>query len=133
MKRFLNVETKLLSNKKLHEEYSKFLRDIIDLGPSEKVPVRELETKTCYYLPHHSFLKSDSTTTKLRVVFDASAKTTTGITLNECLMVGPKLKDDIFDHLIRFRFFKIGMSAVVAKMYRQVELNKKHRGYHRLL
>ena len=116
MKRFLNVEKKLLSNKKLHEEYNNFVREFIDLGHLEKVPEKELETKSCYYLPHHCVLKSDSTTTKLRVVFDASAKTTSGISLNECLMVGPKLQDDIFDILIRFRCFKIGMSAYVAKM-----------------
>ena len=48
-------------------------------------------------------------------------------------MVGPELQDDIFDILIRFRFFKIGMSAVVDKIYQQVELNGKHRNYHRLL
>ena len=48
-------------------------------------------------------------------------------------MVGPKLQDDIFDILIRFRVFKIGMSADVAKMYRQVELNEKHCDYHKLL
>ena len=132
-KRFLNLEKKLLSNKKLHEKYKNFVKEFIDLGHLEKVPEKELETKSCYYLPHHCVLKSDSTTTKLRVVFDASAKTTSGISLNECLMVGPKLQDDIFDILIRFRFFKIRMSADVAKMYRQVELNEKHRDYHRLL
>ena len=38
MKRFLNVEKKLLSNKKLHEEYSNFVREFIDLGDLEKVP-----------------------------------------------------------------------------------------------
>ena len=48
-------------------------------------------------------------------------------------MVGPKLQDDIFDILIRFRFFKIGMSEDVAKMYRKIELNEKHRDYNRLL
>ena len=48
-------------------------------------------------------------------------------------MVGPKVQDDIFDILLRFRFFKIVMSADVAKMYRQVGLNEKHRDYHRLL
>ena len=50
MKRFLNVEKKLLSNKKLHEEYSNFVREFIDLGHLEKVPEKELETKTCFYL-----------------------------------------------------------------------------------
>ena len=109
------------------------MREFIDLGHLEKVPERELETKTCCYLPHRCVLKSDSTTTKLRVVIDATAKTTTGISSNECLMVGPKVQDDIFDILIRFRFFKIVMSADVAKMYRQVGLNEKHRDYHRLL
>ena len=47
-------------------------------------------------------------------------------------MVGPKLQDDVFVILIRFRFFKIGMSADEAKMYRQVELYENHRDYHRL-
>ena len=97
------------------------------------MPEKQLEAKNCYYLPHRCVLKSDSTTTKLWVVFDASAKTTTGIALNECLLVGPKLHDDILDILIRFRFFKVGMSAEVAKMYRQIELNEKHLDDHRLL
>ena len=44
-------------------------------------------------MPHHCVLKDASTTTKLRVVFDASAKTTTGLSLNDCLMVGPKLQE----------------------------------------
>ena len=48
-------------------------------------------------------------------------------------MVGFKLQDDIFDILIQFRFFKIVMSADVAKMYRQVKLNEKPRDYHRNL
>ena len=47
-------------------------------------------------------------------------------------MVGPKLQDDVFVILIRLRFFKIGMSADEAKMYRQVELYENRRDYHRL-
>ena len=109
------------------------MRDFIDLGHLEKVVEKELETKSCYNLPHHSVLEPDCTATKLRVGFDTSAKTTSGITLNECLMVGPEFQDDIFDILIRIRFFKIEMSADVAKMYRQVELNEKYRDFRRLL
>ena len=63
----------------------------------------------------------------------ASAKTTTSFSLNDCLLVGPKLHDDLFNILVRFRFFKIALSADVAKMYRQVELDKAHRDFHRIL
>ena len=71
-------------------------------------------------------LEEDSTTTKLRVVFDASAKTTTGFELINCLLVGPKLQDDLFIIFVRYRFFKVDLSADAAKMYRQVELDKTH-------
>ena len=77
--------------------------------------------------------KEDSSTTKLRVVSDARAKTISGFSLYDCLMVGPKLQDDWFDILFRFRFFKVAMSADVAKMYRHVELHKCDRDFHRIL
>ena len=48
-------------------------------------------------------------------------------------MVGPKLQDFSFGILIRFRFFKVDMSADVAQMYQKVELNENHHNYHRLL
>ena len=53
--------------------------------------------------------------------------------MNDCLLVGPKLQDDLFHILTRFRFFKVAMSADVAKMYRQVELCPKDKDLHRLL
>ncbi|XP_024884898.1 uncharacterized protein LOC112462775, partial [Temnothorax curvispinosus] len=56
-----------------------------------------------FYLPHHGVVKSDSTTTKLRVVFDASAKDLNGVSLNDVLRSGPKLQTDIVVILLRFR------------------------------
>ena len=78
-------------------------------------------------------LKKDSTTTKLLVVFDAIAKTTTGFSLDDCLLVGPKLQEVVFNILVRFRFFKIALSGDVAKMYEQVALGKDDRDFHRIL
>ena len=85
-----------------------------------------------FYLPHHCVLKEDSTTTKWHVVFDASAKTTTGFSHNDCLLVVLRLQDDLFNILVRFRFFKIVSSADVAEMYRQVELDKTDWDFHRI-
>ena len=48
-------------------------------------------------------------------------------------MIGPVLQHNIFDLLIRFRLYKFGLTADVAKMYRQTALAKKARRFHRLL
>ena len=101
----------------------------------EEVPANEmlLPKEKSYYLSHHCVFKDSSTTTKLRVVFDGSAKTTSGISLNDRLMVGPKIQKDLFSILIRFRMYPVAFSADVAKMYRQVQLDAEDKDYHRLL
>ncbi|GFY68662.1 DUF1758 domain-containing protein [Trichonephila inaurata madagascariensis] len=60
----------------------------------ELVPKHDYAKREAYYLPHHAVLR-DSSTTKLRVVFDASAKSTTGHSLNDLLMVGPRVQRDV--------------------------------------
>lgn len=62
----------------------------------------EWDIQPQYYLPHHCVIKESSATTKLRVVFDASSKTTEGVSLNDILMVGPVLQQDLFSILLRF-------------------------------
>ena len=124
MKRFIRLEHTLRNNVDLFRKYSAFIQEFIDLGHLEKVQPGEINNSPNFYLPHHCVLKEDGTTSKLRVVFDASAKTTTGFSLNDCLLVGPTFQDNLFNILVRFRFFKIALSADVAKMYRQVELKK---------
>ena len=83
-------------------------------------------------LAHHCVFK-DSTTTKLRVVFDASSKSANGNSLNECLLLVPRLQDDVYDILIRFRLHQYALSADVAKMCRQVALEKSDRDFRRIL
>ena len=53
MRRFLNLERKLVRDQSLHERYSAFIKEFIDMGHLEKVPIHELETSRNYYLPHH--------------------------------------------------------------------------------
>ena len=49
-------------------------------GHAEVVTSDQLavEDKLCFYLPMHAVVKQSSTTTKLRIVFDVSACSTSG-------------------------------------------------------
>lgn len=76
-----------------------------------------------FFLPHHCVHKQDSTTTKLRVVFDGSSKTTTGKSLNDILYSGPTIQPKLFDTILRFRFFKFALSGDICKMYRCVRVS----------
>ncbi|GFW64402.1 integrase catalytic domain-containing protein [Trichonephila clavipes] len=55
------------------------------LGHMSLVNSRSHTSKDQNFLPHHAVIKPSSLTTKLRVVFDASCKTTNGTSLNSLL------------------------------------------------
>ena len=126
---------RLSKNESLYTRYAAFIKEFWDLGHMETIPESEIPiaTSKSFYLPHHCVLKESSTTTKLRVVFDASAKTTSGVSLNDNLMLGPKIQKDLFEIMIRFRFQKVALSADIAKMYRQVLLDKEDKDFQGLL
>jgi hypothetical protein len=69
------------------------------------------------YLSHHPVIKADSVTTKVRVV-DASARSSSGESLNDLLMMGHAIQDDLSTLLLRFRTHKCVIVADIAKMYR---------------
>jgi hypothetical protein len=73
-KRFLNLESKLIKNKQFQIDYGNFIREYRNLGHMENVPLIEINNPDCYYLPHHAVYKNSLNSKKIRVVFDASAK-----------------------------------------------------------
>lgn len=122
-KRLMSLERRLNNNKDLRDEYNKFMQEYIDLGHMVLVN-KEDERNVAYYIPHSCVVKPDSSTTKLRVVFDASAKTSNGRSLNDLQAVGPVIQRDQFDLAIEFRGHDVVMTADVAKMYRQVLIDE---------
>ena len=84
-------------------------------------------------MPHHPVIKKSSLTTKCRVVFNASCKTTTGISLNDTLKVGPTIQDDLFSIICRFRCHNFVIIADVEKMYRMVNRKKSYRDLQRII
>ncbi|XP_050305588.1 uncharacterized protein LOC126742827 [Anthonomus grandis grandis] len=98
-----------------------------------KVSHPSTHINTGFYLPHHAVLKESSTTTKLRVVFDGSAKSTSGLALNDTLKVGAKIQDDLIDIIIRFRTYRYGFTADIEKMYRSILVQENHRCFQKII
>src|SRR5215475_4177927 len=94
----------------------------------------QLERNTvCYYLPHHPVFKETSITTKTRVVCDSGAQTSTGLSLNDILQVGPTIQEDLYSLVLRFRTHQVCFTADIAQMYRQVNINPQDRNLQRIL
>lgn len=122
--RFQSLERKL--NQKTNSEfctlYTDFMNDYLSLGHMEKCETLSFDSPH-YFLPHHGVLKAQSSTTKLRVVFDASSKTTSGLSLNDVLFTGPKLQNSICDILLHFRLQNVVFSCDIRQMYRQIKVH----------
>ena len=133
-RRFMSLERRLITDPEHYERYRNFIREFMDLGHLKEVPPNEIDKypSQLYYLPHHCVFKEESTTTKLRVVFDGSAKTSNGQSLNESLMMGAK-QPDLYSTLLRFRLHNVALSGDIAKMYRQIALADEDKDFHRIL
>lgn len=131
MSRFLQLERKLSRNPNLATKYKACMAEYIDLKHMSLVNPSEYIKG--YYIPHHCVLKESSSTTKLRVVYDASAKDSQLQSLNDTLLNGPRLQYELLDHLVRFRCFKIAFTADIEKMYRQIEINPNDRQFQLIL
>ncbi|GFT32189.1 integrase catalytic domain-containing protein [Trichonephila clavipes] len=99
----------------------------------ELVPDSEINNIKSLYLPHHGVVRDSSCTTKLRVVFDASSKTSSGLSLNDLLMVGPRVQPELFPILIQFRIFSVAICADVEKMFRQIKVHEEDVDWQRIL
>lgn len=131
LKRLDALERKFHRNTELRDQYSAVINEYLELGHMS--PARDTEKATGFYLPHHAVIKEASMTTKIRVVFDGSAKSSTGVSLNDVLMVGPTIQDDIFAHVIRFRLHNYVLTGDIEKMYRQFLVREEDRQFQRIL
>ncbi|XP_062713302.1 uncharacterized protein LOC134290244 [Aedes albopictus] len=132
LRRFELLEKRFQRDPRLKADYHAFMQEYIELGHMREVEEGEEEPAIAYYLPHHPVFKDSSTTTKVRVVFDGSAKISTGHSLNEALCVGPVVQDDLLDIMMRFRTYKVAVVGDIAKMYRQVLLHPDDRSLVRI-
>ena len=113
-------------------EYDKIIKDQLETGVLEHVSEDVPLPGCAYYMPHHAVVRKEKVTTKVRIVCDASSKTT-GPSLNEVLHEGPCLLPELVKVLIRFRMFRVGVMAAIEKAFLQVEVAERDRDYLRVL
>ena len=98
-------------------------------GYIRKLEPREIDDAPSWYLPHFPVVREDKETSKVRIVYDSAARYG-GISLNDPMLPGLKLQQDVFDVLLRFRSNPV---ALVADLFSQVVMAKQDRRYQRFL
>ncbi|GFV49633.1 DUF1758 domain-containing protein [Trichonephila clavipes] len=127
IRRLISVERHLIFNHDKYKLYRNFMKEYLDIKHMcvEPVPDSEINNIKSLYLPHHGVVRDTSCTTKLRVVFDASSKTSSGLSLNDVLMVGPRVQPELLPILIQFRIFSVAICADVEKMFHQIKVHEE--------
>ncbi|XP_029175540.1 uncharacterized protein LOC114944008 [Nylanderia fulva] len=127
------METRLDKDSDLSSQYRDFLSEYESLGHMTRVDEAEITETLPVYIPHHPVMREESCTTKLRIVFNASCKTRNGTSLNDHLLVGPKLQQDLPAVLTRWRKWRLVYTADIAKMFRQIRVHSKDVDFQRIL
>ncbi|XP_008214147.2 uncharacterized protein LOC103317564 [Nasonia vitripennis] len=131
LKQLLYLRKRFQRDHEYKREYTKVIEEYLKLGHMTLV---ETIGGDGFYLPHHGVPKLDSLTTMLRVVFNASVTPSDGgCSLNDCLLVGPTIQDDLITLLLRFRTHTYVILADIEKMYRQFLVRDSDRKYQKIL
>ena len=100
----------------------------------EKVPQGDYGTPgKVHNLPHRPIVRQDRQTTKVRPVFDASAKEANAPCLNDHLHTGPNLLSMIYDVLLRFTLHKVVVMSDIKQAFLNVEVHPDHVDFLRFL
>jgi len=104
-----------------------------ELGHMQTIPGTESDPTQTYYLPHHAVVKTSDPEGKIRVVFNASFRTRSGVSLNDALLPGPKLQKDLWLVLSRWRVHQFAFSTDIVKMFRQIRIHPDDSDLQRIL
>jgi hypothetical protein len=134
LKRLNGVLRKLKNDPHLLNEYERIISDQLKKGIVEPViETTPVEGKLIHYLPHHGVVRQDKATSKLRIVYDASAKVQGHPSLNDCLHTGPNFGQSIFDILLRFRVHQVILTGDIEKAFLMIAIEERDRDVLRFL
>lgn len=131
--------TKALQNRLLKDigvlrEYDLIIKEQLKKGIVERILDAEIHNNRTHYMPHLPVVRADRSTTKVRVVYDGSARSKESkLTLNDHLQKGPNLIPKLFDVLIRFRNHPVAVTADIEKAFLMIGIEKSDRDMLRFL
>ena len=124
--RRLNSLLRKLSRKNMLDDYDDVIREQLAEGVVERAPA-EVSGRE-FYLPHRAVVREGAETTKLRVVYDASARDHEAApSLNECLHAGPPLQNKLWSVLTRCRFHPVLVAGDLRRAFLQVRIREGDR------
>ena len=132
LKRLQSLKMRLAKDEMLLQKYDQIFQDQINAGMIKEVKTEGLVGNVTY-LPHKEVLRNESTTTKVRIVFDPSVKLKNKVSLNDILYTGPCLNLELYKLLLQFRIYPTAITADLEKAYLKINVEKKDREYVRLL
>ena len=124
-----SLSRKFESDPDLYGHYTNIFNEYVESGFTERVPNDPIAG---HYLPHHPVYKQ-SLTTPIRVVFNASSKADSSLSLNDCLNTGPSLTQKLFDVLIKFRLNEHACIADISKAFLRISISPESRSYCKFL
>uniref|UniRef100_A0A914W323 Peptidase aspartic putative domain-containing protein n=1 Tax=Plectus sambesii TaxID=2011161 RepID=A0A914W323_9BILA len=129
MARLMSTLKRLKEQPDLLQKYDDIMKEQLQKGIIEPVEDLDQHSGIVHYLPHHPVITPNKATTKVRIVYNASARARRGAkSLNDCLYRGPLLLPDLCGMLMRFRTYEIAIMADVEKAFLQLGLEEADRG-----
>ncbi|XP_065093592.1 uncharacterized protein LOC135714203 [Ochlerotatus camptorhynchus] len=126
------MEKKFAVDEGLREAYHAFMEEYERLGHMEEVNPSASRSPQ-FFLPHHAIHRPESTTTKIRVVFDGSCRGSRGLSINEVLLSGPTIQPALYSTVINIRMPRFAVTADAEKMFRQIWTHPDDRKYQKIL
>ncbi|XP_065177328.1 uncharacterized protein LOC135807825 [Sycon ciliatum] len=132
--RLRSLQRSLQSRPAVKQQYSDVMQKHIAKGYVRRVDPDEIakDGNDQWYLPHFPVVRSDKSTSKVRIVFDGAARWD-GHSINDEMFTGPALQNDMTSVLIRFSLEPVALVGDVSEMFLQVKLAERDQRYHRFL
>ncbi|XP_044184801.1 uncharacterized protein LOC122964943 [Acropora millepora] len=136
--RLRSLHFKMKRDPELLRDYDRIIREQEQAGIVERVPEEDkpsnVDRGQVYFSPHHAVIRKDRETTKVRIVYDGSAKSSKEeLSLNDCLETGDNYIPHIFDMLASFRNNPVGLTADIEKAFLMVSIKEEDRNMLRFL